>query len=82
MARGRPRAPGKVYYLGRLRFRPGIDPPELEEILEAIMQAGPGKRADILRAALQGGAGLARKEADSAEDSSTRNLLDEMFSQF
>ena len=82
MARGRPRAPGKVYYLGRLRFRPGIDPPELEEILEAIVNAGPGKRADILRAALQGGAVQAREEANSAEDSSTRNLLDEMFSQF
>ena len=82
MARGRPRAPGRVYYLGRLRFRPGIDPPELEEILEAIVHAGPGKRADILRAALQGGAGLTRQEASSAEDSCTRNLLEEMFSQF
>ena len=82
MTRGRPRAPGKVYCLGRLRFRPGIDPPELEDILEAIVRTGPGKRADILRAALQGGAGLARQEANSAEDSRTRNLLDEMFSQF
>jgi len=28
MARGRKPSPGKVYYLGRLRFRPGADPPE------------------------------------------------------
>jgi len=46
------------------------------------VHAGPGKRADILRAALQGGADQAKKEANSAEDSGTRGLLDEMFSQF
>ena len=82
MTRGRKPAPGKVYYLGRLRFRPGQDPPELRSILEAITGAGPGKRGDILRAALLGGAQQAQDTADRAEDSLATGLLDAMFDDF
>jgi len=80
--RGRPPAAGKVYYLGRLRFRPGLDPPELQEVLEAITSADSHKRADILRAALVGGAGQTSVEAETIEDGQTSALIDEMFDNF
>ncbi len=79
---GRHKEPGKVYYLGRLRFRPGVDPPELRVILEAIIEAGPRKRADILRAALLGGAQQAQETAGRAEDSQVTGLLNTMFDEF
>jgi len=82
MKRGRKPSPGTVYYLGRLRFRPGVDPPELKKLLESIIAAPAGKRADILRAALLGGASEARETADKTEDSATETLLDEMFDAF
>jgi len=82
MARGRKPAPGTVYYLGRLRFRPGMDPPELERLLESIIAAPAGKRADILRAALLGGASEAQETASKAEDSVTETLLDDMLGAF
>jgi hypothetical protein len=82
MPRGRKPAPGKVYYLGRLRFRPGLDPPELEEILEAITGAAPPKRADILRAALLGGSKQAQDIVGKVEDSGTTDLLNDMFADF
>lgn len=79
---GRRRKPGKVYYLGRLRFRPGQDPPELQDILNAIAEAGPRKRADILRAALLGGAQQAQDTADRVEDSQATGLLKALFDEF
>ena len=82
MSRGRKPASGKVYYLGRLRFRPGYDPPELEEILITITQADRSKRADILRAALLGGAKQAQDTAANVEDSGIADLLDDMFTDF
>jgi hypothetical protein len=65
MARGRPRAPGRVYYLGRLRFIPGQDPPELGEFLETLMAAE--SKAEILKAALIGGLGQAQEVIDAQE---------------
>ena len=82
MSRGRKQAPGKVYYLGRLRFRPGQDPPGLQDLLEAITRADSCKRADILRAALLGGAKQAQTAADQAEDSQATGLLGTMFDDF
>ena len=82
MPRGRKPAPGKIYYLGRLRFRPGLDPPELEDILEAITGAAPPKRAEILRAALLGGSKQARDIVGKVEDSGTTDLLNDMFVDF
>jgi len=73
--RGRPRKAGKVYYLGRLRFRPGQDPPELEALLDEIEAASPGRKAEILRAALIGGMTEGRVEANQVEDSETSELL-------
>ena len=82
MARGRPRAPGKVYYLGRLRFRPGIDPPDWRRFWRPSCMPDQANEPTSCGLRLQGGAGKARQEANSAEDSRTRDLLDEMFSQF
>ena len=82
MARGRKPLPGRVYYLGRLRYRPGADPPELERLLEAVAMAKGRKRADILRAALLGGASQAQEAAARAEDSATETLLDDLFDAF
>ncbi len=82
MPRGRPPAPGKVYYLGRLRFRPGIDPPKLRELLEMIATAPPDRRADLLRAALLEGARHTPNRAASAESSEVENMLSDLFGSF
>jgi len=82
MARGRRPTPGKVYYLGRLRFRPGIDPPELQNLLENLASSSPVKRADMLRATLLGGAQYAMEKATSIEDDDTGQLLSDFFADF
>jgi hypothetical protein len=48
---GRFKLPGKYYRIG-LRYRPGIDPPELKDLLDAILAAKGEERAHILRTAL------------------------------
>jgi len=82
MPRGRPPAPGKVYYLGRLRFRPGIDPPELRDLLEELDRAGPSKRREILRMALIGGLGEAQAAATAVEDKEVANMMDDLLGGF
>jgi hypothetical protein len=54
MARtGRPKKPGIIYRFDfYYRFTPGEDPPELEALLESIVQAQGRKRRDILQAAI------------------------------
>ena len=82
-ASGRPPSPGKTYQFNfYYRFLPGEDPPELEALLDSIVQARGRKRRDILRAALLGGAQQAHETADQAEDSDMASLLDEMFDDF
>jgi len=78
--RGRPHALGKYYRFG-LRFRPGFDPPELEELLELIEQASGAERAAILRAALLGGAAQAQEEA-YAEGEEAEDVLNSLFDTF
>ena len=78
---GRNKEPGKLYRFS-LRYRPGVDAPELERLLEAISAARGRKRADILRAALLGGASQAQETAARAEDSATETLLDDLFDAF
>ena len=80
--RGRPPKAGTVYYLGRLRYRPGVDPPELQDILQAIEEAGPARRRDILRAALLGGADEAQARADSPEDDEVTGMMDDLLGGF
>ena len=80
--RGRPPKPGKVYYLGRLRFRPGIDPPELKAFLDLFDQAEPGRKASILRAALLGGLDQGQVQAAQVEDEETAALLDDLLGEF
>lgn len=76
----RPRLPGRVYYLGRLRYRPDRDPPELRQLLETIDQASPDRRPAILKAALLGGQHLATQEATKTEtDLETETLLEDLF---
>ena len=80
---GRRKAPGKVYRFDfYYRFIPGEDPPELEGLLESIIQAKGRKRRDILRAALLGGAQQARLRAAQAEDSEMTGLVDDMLADF
>jgi len=80
--RGRPPKPGSVYYLGRLRFRPGVDPPALQDFLEALEDAEPARRRAMLREALVGGVaeGLARGTA--VEDEETTELIDDLLADF
>lgn len=78
----RPRLPGRVFYLGRLRYRPDLHPPELLEVLEAIEAAEPERRAEIVAAALIGGAGPATAVASREEDADaieTEKLLSDLF---
>ena len=78
---GRPAAAGTVFYLGRLRWRPG-DPLELRELLAEIEKAGPGRHDEILRAALIGGMAQGRAQAAVVEDVGTTVALDELLSEF
>ena len=80
---GRPRELGRVFeFHFYYRFSPGEDPPELETLLESIIQTTGRKRRDILRAALLGGAQQAGETADRAEDSDIAGLFEEMFDEF
>lgn len=76
----RPKLPGKLFYLGRLRYRPDQDPPELLALLETIAAAHPDRRPEIIKAALIGGQGLATQAANkTVEDYETENLLTDLF---
>jgi hypothetical protein len=75
--RGRPKAPGKYYRFG-IRFRPGLDPEELETLLERIEAAQGEAKAAILRAALLGGAEKA-EEAAGQEAEEVGDILDGLF---
>lgn len=77
----RPTAAGEVFYLGRMRWRPG-DAPELRALLAAIQSAGKGRHDDILRAALIGGMAQGQARADQVEDTETAAALDEMLTDF
>jgi hypothetical protein len=80
---GRPRKPGKVYEFDfYYRLIPGEDPPELEAILEAIVNARGRKRRDIIRDTLIGGAQKARTTAEKSEDSETEELINSLFDNF
>jgi hypothetical protein len=78
---GRPAAAGVVFYLGRLRWRPG-DPPELRELLAEIERAGLGRHDEILRAALIGGMAQGRAQAAVVEDGQTADTLDGLLEEF
>jgi hypothetical protein len=78
---GRRPKPGKLYRFW-LRFRPGIDPPELQVLLDSIEAASGEKKAAILRSALLGGAQQAATEAAAVEDTETADLIDDLFSEF
>jgi hypothetical protein len=81
--RGRPAKPGKVYEFDfYYRFIPGEDPPELEALLESIIEARGRKRRDILRAALLGGSQQATETAARAEDSDDIALFEDMLINF
>ena len=77
----RPMAAGEVFYLGRMRWRPG-DAPELRVLLAAIQTAGKGRHDDILRAALIGGMAQGQARAAQVEDVETAAALDEMLNEF
>ncbi len=78
---GRKPSPGKYYRFG-LRFRPGIDPPELRDLLENIAAAPPAQRGELLRTALISGADNAMTPATSPEDAEIENMLNDLFDSF
>lgn len=65
-----------------LRYRPGIDPPELKELLDAISAAQGEERAHILRTALLTGADTANKVANANEDFEATQLIEALFDDF
>lgn len=78
---GRRRQPGRLYRFS-LRYRPGIDPPELETLLETMTAARGAQRADIVRSALLGGAAQAQVLAAAVEDTETVTLLEDILAAF
>jgi len=79
---GRPRAAGEVYYLGRVRWVPGVDPPELRAFLEEFAGAEPERKQAILKAALVGGLEEGAAEAGQVEDAETRAVLAGLLGEF
>jgi len=73
---GRPRLPGRLYRL-TIRYRPDRHSVELGQLLERLVQAGPGQRAAILDRVAAGG--LASTETTAEETSETALLLDGLF---
>jgi hypothetical protein len=76
----RPRAAGRVFYLGRFRVSAG-DPPELVAFLERLEAAEAGEKHLLLRGALVGGMGQATAVC-SAEGAETKAALDAMLAGF
>jgi hypothetical protein len=64
------------------RFIPGVHPPVIQHVLEAIKKAQGRKRRDILETLLSGGAIEAAKVAAKPEDSEATALLGDMFVNF
>jgi len=80
---GPPKKPGKVYEFDfYYRLIPSEDPPELESLLDSIVQAKGRKRRDIIRAALLGGSKQAQATAVQSEDSEMAGLFDDMLGEF
>ncbi len=80
---GRPKKIGKVYRFELYyRLTPGEDPPELETLLDSIVQAKGRKRRDIIRAALLGGSQQAQDVAAQVENSESAGLFEAMFDDF
>jgi len=80
---GRRKGTGDVYrFTFYYRFVPGQDPPELKDLLEAVLAAKGRKRRDILRAALLGGAKQAHDTAQKTEDSRAEAMFEAMFENF
>lgn len=76
----RPKAAGRVFYLGRVRSIPG-DPVELVQFLERFEEAGGEEKHVLLRNALAGGLGHGLV-ASGAEGAETTAALDELLAGF
>ena len=80
---GRKRKSGTAYRFDfYYRVIPGEDPPELEQLLQAIIQARGQKRRDILRSTLLGGVQEGQDTATQTQDSETIAAFDTMFDDF
>jgi hypothetical protein len=78
---GRQPETGTVYVV-KYRYIPGLDPPELKVVLEAILTAAGQKRRDIIRPALLSGAGQAQQAASAVESTLIAGTVDDMFDAF
>ncbi len=80
---GRNKKSGTVYEFNfYYRFNPAEDPPELEKLLDSIIQAKGRKRRDIIRAALLEGSQQAQEVATQVENSEGSSLIGDMFDSF
>ena len=80
---GRNRSIGKVYeFHFYYNLDPATDPPELETLLDFLIQAKGRKRRDILRSALLGGAQQAQVTAARTDDSEILQDVGDMFANF
>jgi hypothetical protein len=74
--RGRPKADGRLVYLGRLRVSTET-PSVLLALIDKFQAAEPGHKQQILMAALIGGLGQATAMAEAESDEADR-LLDDL----
>ncbi len=73
----RPKAPGKVVNLGRVRYIPGLHSLKLGKLLERIAGAGQDETLTILQALLDGSDfNLDEVTVEESEDEETAALLD------
>lgn len=63
-----------MFYIGRVRWEP-VDGPELLALLESIERAEQGRKMRMVKAALRGGMGEARRAAEE-EDAAVGDLMD------
>ncbi|HEX9925726.1 MAG TPA: hypothetical protein VGD99_23930 [Anaerolineae bacterium] len=62
-----------------LRYRAGVDPPELGTLLKKIEQAPTERRQEILNATLLGGIDDGQDVANATESTDTARIIDDLF---
>ena len=74
-----PKKPGRVYYLGRVRFIPGRHSDRLGRLLEDLSQAGSLGKVEILEQLPSGTAQVAPPlSPPGSEDTETADLLNNL----
>lgn len=74
----RPKETGTVYYLGRIRYKPGLHDERLKQFLGYFSGASQAEKLTILQDLLAGGGFEQLKQSTGEEDAETSALLEEL----